>query len=95
MSRRAPLLWATLPPLGVAFAEKIAFGTSHFSNWLVFRFVGGMDGSPPQANPMSSGSLMTMTPLEYITNVHLWTGFALCAVFIALAIRLRRQGVPV
>jgi len=93
-ARRAPLLWATLPPLGVAFAEKIAFGTSHFGNWLMFRFVGGMDGSPPQPNPMSSGSLMTMAPLEYITDIHLWTGFALCAVFVALAIRLRRVRSP-
>lgn len=94
-ARRAPLLWATLPPLGAAFAEKIAFGTSHFSHWLMFRFVGGMDSSAPKADPMSSNWLMTMTPLEYITNIHLWTGFALCAVFVALAIRLRRQGAPV
>lgn len=94
-ARRAPLLWATLPPLGLAFAEKIAFGTAHFGDWLLFRFTGGMGGSAPPANPMSSGWLMTITPLEYIIDIHLWTGFALCAVFVALAIRLRRQGVPV
>jgi ABC-2 type transport system permease protein len=87
-SRRAPLLWATLPPLAIAFAERIAFGTTYFSQWLMFRFVGGMQAS--DSPPMSSGSLMTMTPLQFLTDIHLWTGFALCAAFIAVAIRLRR-----
>jgi ABC-2 type transport system permease protein len=94
-AKRAPLIWATLPPLVIAFSESIAFGTLHFGNWLMFRFVGGMDGGTPKADPMSSSALMPLTPLHYITNVHLWTGFALCAVFVALAIRLRRQGTPV
>ena len=93
-ARRAPLLCAVLPPLAIGFAEKIAFGTSHFGEWLLFRFMGSMNGGPPQANPMSSASLMAMTPLGFLTNVHLWTGFALCAVFVAAAVRLRRRGGP-
>lgn len=92
-ARRAPLLWAVLPPLIIGFAEKIAFGTSHFANWLMFRFVGGMNG-PPQAGPMSTGMLMSESPLGFFVNVHLWTGFAMCAVFLALAVRLRRQRGP-
>lgn len=93
-SRRAPLLTAVLPPLVIGFAEEIAFGTARFGHWLMFRFVGGMDGSTPQANAMSSSSLMPMTPLEFLGNVHLWTGFAICAVFLAAAIYLRRQRGP-
>lgn len=92
-SRRAPLLTAALPPLVIGFAEKIAFGTSHFAEWLNFRFVGGMD-VPPQANPMSTGMLMSQRPLGFFVNLHLWTGFALCAVFLALAVYLRRQRGP-
>ena len=87
-ARRAPLLWATLPPLGIGFAERIAFGTSYFAHWLGFRFVGGMEGNAAQ--PMSTAGLMTMGPLGFITDVHLWTGFALCAAFVFVAIRLRR-----
>lgn len=93
-ARRAPLLWATLPPLAIGFGEKIAFGTSHFANWLAFRFVGGMNG-PPQPYPMSTGMLMSESPLGFFLNIHLWTGFAMCAVCLALAVRLRRQRGPV
>ena len=92
-ARRAPLLWATLPPLGIAFAERIAFGTSYFAQWLMFRFVGGMEEGASQ--PMSSGSLMAMTPLRFITDIHLWTGFLACAVFVVIAIRLRRLRGPI
>ena len=92
-ARRAPLLWATLPPLAIAFGEKIAFGTSYFGQWLMFRFVGGMEKGGSQ--PMSSASLMTMTPLGFITDIHLWTGFLACAVFVVIAIRLRRVRGPI
>ena len=30
-ARRAPLLWAVLPPLAIGAVEKIAFNTSHFA----------------------------------------------------------------
>jgi len=94
-ARRAPLLWATLPPLAIGFAEKIAFGTSHFANWLAFRFVGGMNGRPQPYPPMSTEMLMSDRPLGFFLNIHLWTGFAMCAVFLALAVRLRRQRGPI
>ncbi len=93
-ARRAPLLWATLPPLAIGFGEKIAFGTSHFAAWLMFRFVGGMN-VPPQANPMSTAMLMSESPLGFFVNVHLWTGIAMCALCLVLAVRLRRQRGPV
>lgn len=92
-ARRAPLLWAALPPLVIGFGEAIAFGTSHFAQWLMFRFVGGMSG-PPQAAPMSTGMLMPEGVWSYLSNIHLWTGFAICAVCLALAVRLRRSRGP-
>lgn len=92
-ARRAPLLWAALPPLVIGFGERIAFGTSHFADWLMFRFIGGMNG-PPDPKPMSMGSLMPSTPLGFVTDFHLWTGFVMCAVCITLAVRLRRQRGP-
>src|SRR5438093_3450265 len=39
-ARRAPLLWAVLPPLAVVSVEKIAFNTSHIAAFLQQRFVG-------------------------------------------------------
>ena len=92
-SRRAPLLTAALPPLVIGFGEKIAFGTSHFVNWLMFRFVGGMN-VVPQTVPMSTGTLMPESPLGFFANVHLWTGFAMCAICLFAAMRLRRSRGP-
>ena len=40
-ARRAPFLWAVLPPLAIGVAEKIAFNTSHFAALLGFLFGGG------------------------------------------------------
>lgn len=91
-SRRAPLLTAVLPPLVIGFVEKIAFGTVHFANWVNFRFVGGMSG-PPQSQ-MSAGMLIPKTPWEFITDIHTWTGFAMCAVCLAAAVYFRRQRGP-
>jgi ABC-2 type transport system permease protein len=40
-SRRAPFLWAFLPPLGVCLIEKVALGTSYFADLLGHRISGG------------------------------------------------------
>ena len=88
-SRRAPLLTAVLPPLVIAYVEKIAFGTDRFAQWVMFRFVGGMEG--PKPNPMSTGMLMPITPWQFITDIHLWTGLVMCALCLALAVYFRRQ----
>src|ERR1700686_86194 len=40
-ARRAPFLWAGLPPLAVAVAEKIAFNSWHFGTMVATRMLGG------------------------------------------------------
>ena len=40
-ARRAPFLWAVLPPLAIGVVEKIAFNTSHFAAMLGYRISGG------------------------------------------------------
>src|SRR5258708_39869645 len=40
-ARRAPFLWAILPPLAVGIFEKIAFHSSHFFELINNRFSGG------------------------------------------------------
>src|SRR5256885_12654252 len=44
-ARRAPFLWACLPVLAVAVAEKIAFNTWHFGTMVATRMLGGGGGS--------------------------------------------------
>src|SRR5687768_15193586 len=41
-ARRAPLLWAVMPPLLIATVERMVFRTSYFGNMLRYRFIGAM-----------------------------------------------------
>src|SRR5215475_13155351 len=36
-ARRAALLWAVLPPLGIGILEKLIFNTTHFAAWVQYR----------------------------------------------------------
>ncbi len=92
-SRRAPFLWATLPPLAVGLVERIAFNTSHFGNWLAYRFSGGSPGAPPGGGQMTMAS-MTPSPGQFLASPGFWFGLVLAAVFLAAAIQLRRYRGP-
>jgi ABC-2 type transport system permease protein len=94
-SRRAPLLWATLPPLAIGLVEKIAFGTSHFAAFLGHRFMGGPDTMAAGDGPMTIASITPSTPAQLLTSPGFWLGLALTAAFLAAAVRLRRDHGPV
>jgi ABC-2 type transport system permease protein len=94
-ARRAPFLWAALPPIAIAVVEKIAFNTSHFGSLLARRFSGG-----GQSDGFSEGN-MSMVPLTqlgvgtFLVSPGLWGGLLVAAAFLALAIRLRRSREPI
>ena len=95
-SRRAALLWATLPLLAISMVELIAFNTSHFAHLLGYRFLGEPEGVASAAgNPMAMTSLTSATPGQYLTSPAFWLGLAMCAAFLAAAVRLRRYRDPV
>jgi ABC-2 type transport system permease protein len=91
-ARRAPLLWAVLPPLAIGVAEKIAFNTSHFAALLGYLLGGG---------PEIVTGKMQMLPLtpravgEFFINPGLWIGLAVSVAFLAAAVRLRRYREPI
>jgi ABC-2 type transport system permease protein len=93
-ARRAPVLWATLPPLAIGVVEKIAFNTAHFAGMLEYRLSGGgaealsMPGSFPM-DPMTH-----LTPGTYLSSPGLWTGLLFTAICLAAAARLRRYRGP-
>jgi ABC-2 type transport system permease protein len=95
-ARRAPFLWAVLPPLGICIAEKIAFDSSHVSVMLVNRLVGSFgvafDGlNQAQLLPVQWSQL---SPGNFLATPDLWVGL-LCAIgFLGVAIRLRRHRGP-
>ena len=93
-ARRAPFLWATLPLVAVAGAEKIAFNTSYLAAILAGRIAGGpsVEGAPAGTN-MDAMTPFTLTQL--VSSPGLWIGLLVAAAFLAGAIRLRRHRGPV
>ena len=93
-ARRAPFLWAVLPPFAIGIFEKIAFHSSHFLAFLEYRFSGGSEAvNNMQGNfPMDPG--MQLTPSKFLATPGLWMGLALAAIFLVAAARLRRYRTP-
>ena len=94
-ARRAVLLWAVLPVLGVLALEKIVFNTAHFGALLIYRFAGG-----PEAMAMATGNMPIdpgthLTPGGFLASPGLWIGLAVTAAFLLAATRLRRLRGPI
>jgi ABC-2 type transport system permease protein len=92
-ARRATFLWAVLPLLGLAFFEKITFGTSHFASMLKNRLL----GFAPEAFAFNAHSIDSpqLTPLNYLSTSGLWLGLVFAAVFVAAAVWQRRYRGPI
>jgi ABC-2 type transport system permease protein len=92
-ARKAPLLWAVLPPLALGVLELIAFHTTHFFDLLKYRFHG------PEVNSFAAPNLSVPWTLHldfaaFFSTPGLWEGLALAAVLLAAAIQLRRYRTP-
>jgi len=94
-ARRAPILWAFLPPFALCYLEKIAFNTTHFIALLRYRFAGnGMEAvTAPGTMPMNP--MTHITPGQFLISPGLWIGLAVAAIFLAAAVRLRRYQGPI
>ena len=86
-SKRAPLLWALLPPFAIVVFEKVAFHTSHFQNFLEDRFSGG--------NGAMIDPEMRMPIVHFMITPGLWYGLLFAAAFLVAAARLRRARGPI
>jgi ABC-2 type transport system permease protein len=90
---RAPFIWAFLPPFVIWGVEKIAFRTSHFLGMLQYRLTGPEPSTPRSGNLMEMMS--ALTPLQFFSTPGLWVGLAVAAIFLAAAVRLRRNREPI
>jgi ABC-2 type transport system permease protein len=94
-ARRLPFLWAVLPPLAIGIVEKVAFNTSHFAA-LLGKWVsgGGMEAvTPPDRFP--THPMTHLTPGIFLSSPGLWIGLAVTAIFLAVAVQLRRYREPI
>jgi len=94
-ARRAPYLWAALPPLAIGLVEKMAFNTTHFAAMLQRRFLGGPGGMEIRGGGMSMASLTPETPWQFLSSPGFWMGLAFTGLCLAAAVRLRRNREPI
>ncbi len=92
-ARRTPMLWAVLPPLALGAFERIAFGTSHFGSLIRYRLVGTL--AVAFDFEARDGVVPGVEPFRFLTSPGLWSGLAVAAVFVAAAVRLRRNREPI
>ena len=100
-ARRAPFLWAVLPPIAIGVFEKIALDTSHFG-WLmndrVFGFTrAAFDLKDKNGIPIDPHfvPLAQLAPGRFLSNPGLWLGLLVAAALLAAAVRLRRYQGPI
>ena len=93
-AKRAPFLWATLPPVAIGAVEKIALGTSHFASFLQNHFLGG-----PVTGGTGGGMSMDMLGEDpwgwFLLDPGLYVGLAVTALFLLAAVWLRRSRGPI
>ena len=92
-AKRAPFLWAVLPPFAVGIFEKIAFHSAHFAAFMQWRVAGGNEAiGNVQGNVMDPE--LHLSPGPFLATPGLWLGLVAAAVFLLLAARVRRQRAP-
>ncbi len=95
-ARRAPILWASLPVAALLIVEKLVFNTSAFAHMLLSRLGGGpgsIEYPPPGNMPIQVPTLANLG--AFLASPGLWTGLAVCAVFLAAAVWVRRYQGPI
>jgi len=90
---RAPFIWAFLPPFVICGVERVAFNTSNFLMLLQERLAGPGDAMAPHSAPKDF--MATLIPDHFFSTPGLWIGLALSAVFLFVAVRLRRYRGPI
>jgi len=94
-ARRTPFLWAILPPLGIGIFEKIAFHSSHFADLLLYRVAGGPDGGDSMQGSFPAHPGMHLALWSFLSSPGLWFGLLVAAIFLGIAVRLRRYREPI
>jgi ABC-2 type transport system permease protein len=91
-SKRAPFLWAVVPPVLAGVVEKIAFNTTYVFSILRDRFTGESSGALGAGGRTSMESMQTIDPLHFFASPGLWIGLAVAVGFLVVTVRLRRSG---
>jgi ABC-2 type transport system permease protein len=99
-AKRLTLVWAVLPPVGLAVFERVAFGAQRVAAIIYFRLNGGLALTfeyPVPVRPPADGHvrLPDVDPAGFLTSSGLWIGLGFAALCVAGAVWLRRRAEPV
>jgi ABC-2 type transport system permease protein len=98
-AKRAPFLWAVLPPLGLAVAEKIALNTTLIGSVIQSRLVGNYDAAfvrqPHVPGRMPSLGIAQIDFAKFVSTPGLWIGLLAAAGLIAATVWMRRRREPI
>ena len=89
-ARKSPFLWAALPLFAIGAIEKIAFNTRYFVDVVAHRIVGSGG-----AKASSAYAMLQLDAGQTLMSPGMWIGFALTAIFLVGAARLRRYQGPI
>jgi len=100
-AKRAPFLWAVLPPALLVLFEDIIFATSHAAQLFTYRLTGFFSsgfgvgevegrGSAEHIRESIRHASEHLSALPLLGELHLYTGLVAAAVLLYGAIRLRR-----
>jgi ABC-2 type transport system permease protein len=96
VATRRPLLWIIVPVVVVQVLEKVAFNTGFSGEFIKWRLLGAMGEAFKPSSGMREQipSLATLDPGRFFSSLGLWLGLVAAAVFLFIAIRLRRRQEP-
>lgn len=93
-ARRAPFLWAFVPPIALCYFEKITFNTTYLTSILFDRITGTGREAIMVPGTMPMDPRTELTPGNFLGSSGLWVGLAVTALFLIIAVRLRRARGP-
>jgi ABC-2 type transport system permease protein len=97
-AKRAPFLWAVLPPLALCLVEKIAFDTGHLWSIIFARLGGAFQAAftyPQKGEQVATDVLPRIDLAGVLATPDLWAGLVFAAACIAGAVWFRRNREPI
>jgi ABC-2 type transport system permease protein len=92
--RRAPFLWAVMPPFALVVIGNHLLDRPYFASMLRYRVTGAMERGF-SAIGGHVGDLSQLTPGRFLSTPGLWIGLIFAAACLAAAVRLRRKREPI